>query len=112
MVNLRASYELLQEKSDDYIHPSCLYASTSDSPACFPCDNTSINIILRFLPNAYSVGEVIVPTGYRQRLVFNSNHGIYRWLTSRTVGDWILQVPVYQAYVISNHCSCPQPNFY
>ena len=107
-----SNYELLQDINNEYIHPSCLFASTSDSPPCFPNDNTSTNIVLHFLPNGYTVGEVVAPTGYCERLVRNSNPGIHTWLPSREVEDWSTQTSVHRANIISNHRSCPQPNFY
>ena len=107
-----SNYELLQNINNEYIHPSCLFVSTSDSPACFPNDNTSTNIGHHYLPNGYTVGEVVAPIGYRERLVRNSNPGIYRWSSTRTGGDSSSQTSVFRSNVISNQRSCPQPNFY
>ena len=107
-----SNYELLQEKTNDYIHSSCLFASTNDSPTSFPNDNTTTTIVLHFLPNGYTVGEVVVPIGYCKRLVRNSNPGIHRWTSSRTVGDWSSQTPVFRANITSNVRSCPRPNVY
>ena len=94
-----SNYDLLQDKIDDYIHPSCLFASTSDSPACFPRDNTSTNIVLHFLPNGYTVGEVVAPIRYRERLIRNSDPGIHTWLLGRQVGNWSTHISVYRANV-------------
>ena len=107
-----SNYDLLQDKVGDYIRPSCLFASTSDSPECFPRDNTSTNIVLHFLPNGYTVGEVVAPIRYRERLIRNSDPGIYRWLIGNQVGNWSTQTSVYRANIISNHRYCPQPDWY
>ena len=107
-----SNYELLQDKINDFIHPSCLFASTSDSPECFPRDNTSTNIVLHFLPNGYTVGEVVAPIAYRERLVRNAEPGIQTWLPSKDVGNWSSHTSVYRANIISNHYSCPEPNWY
>ena len=107
-----SNYDLLQDKINDYIHPPCLFTSTSDSPASFPRDNTTTNIVLHFLPNGYTVGEVVAPVRYRERLIRNSNPGIHTWLTGREVGNRSSHSSVYRANIISNHRSCPQPDWY
>ena len=107
-----SNYELLEDKHNDYIHPSCLFASISNTQACFPGDNTSTNIVLHFLPNGYTVGEVVAPIRYRERLIRNSNPGIHTWLPSSQVGNWSSQTSVYRANIISNRHHCPQPNYY
>ena len=101
------NYELLQEKTNDCIHPSCLFDSTSDSSAYFPNDNTTTHIVRHFLPNSYTVEEVFVPIGHNKRLIRNSNPGIHRWTSSTTVGDVSSQAPLFRANIISNVRSCP-----
>ena len=73
------NYNLLQDSINNYIHPSCPFASTSDFLACFPRDITSTNIFFHFLPNGYTVEVVVALKEIRDRLIQNSDLAIHNW---------------------------------